>query len=433
MMTITSVEAGSIADDLKLQPGDRLHKINGRKVKDILDYRFLVVDDSIELEMEHRGERVIFEIEKDTDELLGLEFEPLKVRMCGNDCPFCFVDQNPAGMRKGLYFRDEDYRLSFLSGHYVTLTNLSKADLDKIVTQGLSPLYISVHAIRPEVRKFLLGIRHDDRLLQKMDFLTGKGIELHTQIVVCPTINDGEVLDETVRTLEGYFPKVRSIALVPLGLTQHRDGLTALKPVTADYARELIAVADRYAEHYKRALGMYWVYPSDEFYIMAGLPIPGRERYDAFEQLENGVGMVRSLLDDFAEVRAALPERLPEAARITLVTGALISVILQQEVVRDLNRVKNLQAEAVMVPNLFYGETIRVTGLLTGQDIYATLRERDNGDRIYLPRNCVNDDGVFLDDWRLSDLEQNLGVPVRAIDNDFREILLDLNARELAA
>ncbi|RMD97714.1 MAG: DUF512 domain-containing protein, partial [Calditrichaeota bacterium] len=406
MMTITAVEPGSIGSDLNLQPGDRLLKINGHKVKDILDYRFLVVDDHLEVEVEQRGERIIFEIEKDTDELLGLEFEPLKVRMCGNDCPFCFVDQNPTGMRKGLYFRDEDYRLSFLSGHYVTMTNLSKADLDKIVAQRLSPLYISVHAIRPEVRKFLLGIRHEDRLLQKMDYLTAKGIELHTQIVVCPTINDGEILDETVAALAKYFPAVRSIALVPLGLTRHRQGLTPLKPVTADYARELIAVADRYARQYRQQLGTHLVYPSDEFYIMAGMPIPARQRYDAFEQLENGVGMVRTFLDKFAAFRPQMPKSIPRPARVTLVTAALMEAILRQEVVAHLNKVANLQAEVLMVPNRFYGETIRVTGLLTGQDIFASLSQGNAGDHIYLPRNCVNDEGLFLDDWRLEDLQQ---------------------------
>ena len=433
MVKIQSVATGSIAEEVGIRPGDRLRKINGQRVNDILDYRYLITDDLVELEIERDGEIIIYDIEKDTDDSLGIELEPLKIRMCGNDCPFCFVDQNPAGMRKSLYFRDEDYRLSFLAGHYVTLTNLSKRDLDKIVTQRLSPLYISVHAIRPEVRRFLLGIKHDDRLLEKMDFLTGHGIELHTQIVVCPNINDGEVLDETLRTLERYHPHVRTVALVPLGLTKHREGLTPLDPVTPEYARQLLPVADRYAQDYKQRLGIFFVYPSDEFYIMAGEPIPGRERYDTFEQLENGVGMVRTLLDDFAELEPRLPGRIDEPRHITLVTGVLASGILREHIVKRLNAIENLRVDLVVVKNRFYGETIRVTGLLTGQDIFAALHGRENGHRIYLPKNCVNEQQIFLDDWRLTEIEEKLQTPVRAIDNDFAEIFRDLDVWELAA
>ncbi len=433
MVKIESIDPGSIAEEMGLQAGDRLRRINGERVSDILDFRFLITEDEVELEIERDGQLLVFEVEKEPDDTLGINLEPIKVRMCGNDCPFCFVDQNPAGMRKALYFRDEDYRLSFLSGHYVTLTNLSKRDLDKIVTQRLSPLYVSVHAIRPEVRRFLLGIRHDDRLLEKMDFLTGHGIELHTQIVVCPTINDGEVLDETLRTLESYYPQVRSVALVPLGLTRHREGLTPLKPVTPQYARELVALADRYGKEFRDRLGMYFVYPSDEFYITAGLPIPDRERYDTFEQFENGVGMVRTLLDDFAALAPKLPQALPEPRRIRLVTGALMADILREEIVSRLRAVQNLEVEMTVVRNRFYGDTIRVTGLLTGQDIFAALEKEAPVDRIYLPRNCVNDEAIFLDDWKLSELESRLGTPVRAIPNDFAEIFRDLDVWELAA
>ncbi len=433
MIRIEQVDPGSIGEDLGLQPGDRVRKINGQHVRDILDYRYLIAEETVELEIERQGEVIIFDIEKEPDDTLGLSFEPLKIRMCGNDCPFCFVDQNPAGMRKSLYFRDEDYRLSFLAGHYVTMTNLSRRDLDKIVTQRLTPLYISVHAIKPEVRKFLLGIRHDDRLLEKMDFLTQHGIELHTQIVVCPGINDGEVLDHTIRTLERYYPNLRSVALVPLGLTRHREGLTPLKPVTPEYARDLVATAEQYARTYKQKLGIYFVYPSDEFYIMAGADIPDRSRYDTFDQLENGVGMVRAFLDEFAALAPRLPQRLPRPTTITLVTGTLMASIMEEKIVQRLNRIEQLRVNLLVVENTFYGPSIRVTGLLTGQDIFAALQRIRVGDRVYLPRNCVNDDMVFLDDWKLSDLEEKLQVPVRAISNDLGEIFRDLQIWELAA
>ncbi|RMD98727.1 MAG: DUF512 domain-containing protein [Calditrichaeota bacterium] len=433
MVKIHSVDPNSIAEELDLRPGDRLRRINGQNIRDILDYRYYVTGDVVELEVERDGQVTLFEVEKDPDDTLGINLEPLKIRMCGNDCPFCFVDQNPAGMRKGLYFRDEDYRLSFLSGHYVTMTNLSQRDLDKIVTQRLSPLYISVHAIQPEVRKFLLGIKHDDRLLEKLEFLTQNGIELHTQIVVCPGINDGEVMDHTIHTLAGFFPGILSIALVPLGLTKHRDGLTPLKPVSTEYARKLVHTAEDYAYHFKQKMGKYFVYPSDEFYIMAGIPVPSRERYDAFDQLENGVGMVRQLLDDFQRQTRKFPRKLARPARITLVTGKLMGELMQHKIVEVLNRIGNLQAELVVVENKFYGDSIRVTGLLTGQDIFAALKDRDNGQGVYLPANCVNDASLFLDDWSLADLADRLETRVQTLNNDFTAIFQDLQAWELAA
>lgn len=431
-MKILSVDQGSIASELGLRSGDVLRRINGKPVRDVLDYRFLIAEELVELEIEREGEITLFEIEKDADDTLGLNLEPMKVRMCGNDCPFCFVDQNPAGMRQSLYFRDEDYRLSFLAGHYVTLTNISRRDLERIVEQRLSPLYISVHAVNPAVRRFLLGLRHDDRLLEKLSYLTENGIELHTQIVVCPTFNDGEVMVETFEKLAGFFPQIKTIALVPLGLTRHREGLTPLVPVTPEYARSLIAFADRFGHRFKKELGVYFVYPSDEFYILAGLPVPERQRYDTFDQLENGVGMVRTLLNGFAAARGEFPASLPRPVRVTLVTGELMGDILQNEIVGPLNAVRNLHVERVVVKNDFYGHSIRISGLLTGGDIFKTLALRDNGDHVFLPQNCVNDAQLFLDDWRVDTLAQKLRVPVSVISNDFRELFRRLFAPERA-
>ncbi len=424
-MKITKVDPGSIGEELGLQPGDVVRSINGARIKDILDFKYYVTDDFIELEVEREGERTIFEIEKDTDDGLGLEFEPIKVRMCGNDCPFCFVDQNPKGMRQSMYFRDEDYRLSFLAGHFVTLTNISKRDLDKIVTQRLSPLYISIHAIDPEVRQFLLGIRRDDRLLKKLDFLTSHGIELHTQIVLCPGVNDGAVLEHTVSTLAGYFPQIRSVAMVPLGLTKHREGLTPLTPVTPEYAKTFLEHVDTLGEQYRSKLGKYFVYASDEFYILAGREIPGRERYDAFEQLENGVGMVRTLFDNFQELEKALPARLPAQTRLTFVTGMLMKDLLAERIVSRLNKIDNLDIEIVPVRNRFYGDTIRITGLLTGQDIFHELQGKNLGDCVWLPPSCVNDENIFLDDWKVDELSSRLGTPVRVARGSFEEIMND--------
>ncbi len=425
-MKITAIDTCSTGEEIGLLLGDKIRTINGRKIRDILDYRFYISDEEIELEIERQSKRFFIELEKETDDALGLSFEPIKVRMCGNDCPFCFVDQNPAGMRKTLYIRDEDFRLSFLAGHFVTLTNLSQRDLQRIVEQRLSPLYVSVHAIDLEIRKFLLGLRNDDQLLEKLTFLCQNGIELHTQIVVSPGINDGEVLEETIAALVSFFPQIGSVATVPLGLTRHRKGLTQLQPITAEYAKKYLQHADLLAAKYKDELGQHFIYPSDEFYIRAGMAIPGRERYDDFQQFENGVGMVRTLLDDFSEIKNKFPGRLKKPVRISFVTGMMMQEIFEREIVAVFRAVQNLHIEVIAVKNDFYGHSIRTTGLLTGQDIYKNCHERKLGKKLYLPANCLNPDLKFLDDWTLDGLSEKLQIPVETCANDFSEILHDI-------
>jgi putative radical SAM enzyme (TIGR03279 family) len=420
---IISIDNHSIGAELGLCPGDEVLRINGEPVRDILDYRFLTADETIEMEVRRGGERIIFDIEKDADDSLGLNFAPLKIRGCGNDCIFCFVDQNPAGMRATMYFRDEDFRLSFLSGHYVTLSNMSRADLERIVRQRLTPLFISVHATEPAVRKFLLGIKFDDRLLDKFTYLTQNGITLHTQIVLCPEINDGKVLHKTLWDLAGFHPYVRSVAVVPVGLTKHREGLTPIKPVTKEYAQKFLRITDHYAEEFRRRFDTHFVYPSDEFYIMAEEPIPPASRYDAFEQMENGIGMLRDLLDDFNDKQVArLPKRLRQPTKVTLVTATLAGGFLAEHILPRLRQIKNFYPELVTVVNKFYGDTIRVSGLLTGQDIFATLKERALGAAVFLPKSCLNDQQIFLDDWKLSEMQEKLGVPVVPLKNEFSGI-----------
>jgi len=426
-MIIKAVDKDSIAEELGVRPGDVLHQVNGQKVGDVLDYRFFIAEEFVEIAVSRNDEITIFEIEKDHDDPLGLHFEPMTVRQCGNDCPFCFVDQNPAGMRSGVYFRDEDFRFSFLEGHYVTLTNISKRDLQRIADQHLSPLYISVHAFDSKIRKFLLGLRHDDKLIEKLDFLTSNDIELHTQIVLCPGHNDGAVLQDTMQRLAKYFPKIRTAAIVPLGLTGHREGLTKLQPVDRDYAQKLIAEVNETALDFKKKLGVYFAYPSDEFYIIARQPLPPLERYDSVDQLENGVGMVKLFLNTFEDLQEFLPDKIMEQKRITLVTGTLMHDILQSKVLPRLNAIENLDVQLVMVKNDFYGESIRITGLLTGQDIYKNLQNRSLGEHVFLPKNCLNDENIFLDDWQLDDMQEKLKTPVSAISNDFGEIFDLLN------
>ncbi len=432
-MKIISIDQASTGAELGLQPNDELVRINGQRVRDLLDYRFLITADEVELEVKRQGETIIYEIEKDQDDSLGLNFERLKIRGCGNDCVFCFVDQNPKGMRQAMYFRDEDFRLSFLAGHYVTLSNIAYADLRRIVQQRLSPLFISVHATDPAVRKFLLGIDFDDRLLDKITYLTEHGIVLNTQIVLCPEINDGAVLDQTLRDLARFHPAVRSVAVVPVGLTKHREGLTPLKPVTANYARQTLRLLDRHAAAFYPKLHSHFVYPADEFYIIAGQPLPPMERYDAFDQMENGVGMLRSLLHDFHHRQARrLPRQLPKPTRVTLVTATLAAGIIQENLMPRLAQIKNFTPELVVVENKFYGKSITVAGLLTGQDIYGALAQRDLGAAVFLPKSCLNNNEIFLDDWKLHDLAQRLAVPVVALQNDFSQIFPLLAAQNAA-
>ncbi len=401
--------------------GDDLVAINNHLVKDVLDFRFHVASEDVELQVVRGGEETIYEVEKDHEDDLGLQFEELEIRFCGNDCPFCFVDQNPSGMRSSLYFRDEDFRLSFLSGHYVTLTNLSRRDMDRIVEQQLSPLFVSVHATDPEVRRFLFGISHDDRLLEKLTFLTQRGIEIHTQVVLCPEVNDGTVFHRTVSELADFRPHLRSVSVVPLGLTGHRQGLTKLKSVTPAYAAECIDTVDRYADEYKTDSQEHFVYASDEFYLMAGRPLPPVGRYDGFYQIENGVGMVRFMLDEFEKSARSFPDKLELPQKAIIVTAALAAPVLRDAILPRLNQVENFEAELVVVENEFYGKSIHVTGLLTGQDIYRQLRDRDLGDKVFLPHSCVKDDHLFLDDWTVAQISERLGKPVEPL-HDFATV-----------
>ena len=426
-MKIINIKKNSTGAELGLQVGADVVKINGRPVRDIIDYRFLVAEENIEMEVRRDGETVIYEVEKDFDDHLGLGFEDIKIRHCGNDCPFCFVDQNPEGMRAGVYFRDEDFRLSFLSGHYVTLTNLSKRDMDRIVRQRLSPLYVSVHATEREVRKFLFGVKHEDRLLEKLEFLTQHDIEIHTQIVLCPEINDGPILKKTIWDLAKFLPNLKSISIVPVGLTKHRKGLTPLKPVTRDYAKKLIKIAENYAKEFQKNIGEYFVYPSDEFYILAGEPLAPTERYDGFYQKENGVGMVRHLLDEFEYQKTRFPKKLSNPFKATFVTATLASGIMQDTIIPGLNLVENFQANLEVIVNKFYGSSIGITGLLTGQDIYKHLLSKEWSSKVFLPANCLNEKKIFLDDWTIDELSDKLNCQVVVLENDFSTIFEQFN------
>lgn len=410
MLKITAIEQGSIAEELDVRPGDILESVNGKEINDRLDYRFYQSNDEVELLIKRDDEAVIYEIEKDSDEDIGLVLEEMQLMACGNNCVFCFVYQNPKGMRKPLYFKDEDYRYSFMYGHYVTMTTMTQKDLDRIVEQRLSPLYISVHSTEEKTRKFLLGIKKDDHLLEKIDFLTSHGIELHTQIVLTPGINDGEIFDQTVNDLKKYYPGVKSIAVVPIGLTQHRKRLTPLRIHIAEELKEMISFTNGRRDQLKTELGSHFVYLSDEFYIKARQPLPEAEYYDAFYQIENGVGEFRDMIDNFENNFNPDNHGFKKPIKVTWVTGILAYKLLGDKIVNPLRKIKNLDIDLIPVVNKWYGPSIQVSGLLVAGDIYDQLKVKQLGDIVLLPPRILNDDGLFLDDWTVEKLSEKLGV-----------------------
>ena len=425
-MKITAVEPASIAQDLGIRPGDELLEINSRRVNDSIDLRYHEGDQAISIKIARDGAVTIYDIAKDEGERIGIELEEMKILSCGNDCIFCFVDQNPKGLRNQLYFRDGDYRLSFMYGNYTTMTNAGPAILQRIADQRLSPQYVSVHVTDYEVRRALMGLKKDDRILEKIAFLHDHGIDMHTQIVLCPGINDGGVLEKTVRDLYRFRSRIVSLAVVPVGLTDHRFGLAQLQKIDRPYAEQLVATVEGWQEEFRREIGRGFVYPSDEFYIVAGRPIPPAKRYDGFWQIENGVGLVRQFLRDFQKQARNFPKRLATRRRITLATAELPAETLNAFVVPRLRAVPGLTVDLEVVPNTLFGRSVTVAGLLSGKCVYSALRGRDCGNLLVLPPDILNADGLFLDDSTVDDLSARLGVPVHVYDGRWADVFAHL-------
>lgn len=423
-MKIIGIDNDSIAAQMGLQPGDEVLSINDQRISDRLDFDFwFYTSDQTLLTVRRNSSIIEYEFDEPIEEDLGIKFEPLSPRCCGNQCIFCFTDQNPPGLRSSLYFKDEDYRFSFLHGNYVTLTNVSWRDLRRIAAQRMSPLYISVHAIEPGLRRELFGLRKDDRLVEKIKFLIQAEIELHAQIVLCPGLNDGDHLERTVWELAQYYPSLRTIAIVPVGLTRYRQNLPKLSPFTATTSAQVIARVEAWGQKLLKKLGARLVYLADEFYLQAGQPIPAADYYDSFDQLENGVGMVRSLLSEAEAPGSAWPSVINRKLRATIVTGEMAFPIINDLVDRYLRGIQNLLVQVIAIQNNFFGPLITVSGLLTGQDIYAQLSAQTLGDEVWLPPNCINDDGIFLDDWTPEQLEQKLNCKVKVLADGFMHYL----------
>jgi putative radical SAM enzyme (TIGR03279 family) len=413
---ILGVRPGSLASRLGLRPGFRLKSINGQRLADEFDYRFAQSDEQVALEwLDLDGTVRQGQAAKDPDEDLGLDFAETPFRRCKVKCAFCFIDQNPKGMRQTIYFKDEDYRFSFLYGNYVTLFNMSEEDFQKAISRRMSPMYISVHATEEAVRSRLLGVKKPTFILDRLKRLAGARIEIHAQVVVCPGWNDGEVLKKTVHDLAALHPQVASIACVPVGLTRHRQGLPDLRLSTPAEAAAFLDECRGWQEPFLKSKGTRLVFASDEWYLRAGRDLPGLDAYEDFPQLANGVGLIPTFLKEFD---SALPARksLKKPRRITAVTGRAFQPFLARCASELSQRVEGLQVSVVGVENRFYGDSIGVAGLLTGQDLLQSLSGVDLGEEVLLPHVMLRDRSqVFLDDAEAGDLAKKLGRPVRVL------------------
>ena len=426
-MKIIGTQDGSIAAEAGLLAGDELLEINGQRIQDNLDVRFYEGDEDLELKVARAGEILLFDIEKDEGEPLGLQLEEMKILSCGNDCIFCFVDQNPKGLRDQLYFRDGDYRLSFMYGNYTTMTNAGPAIIRRIIQQRLAPQYISVHATDLATRMRMMGLKKDDHILEKIGMLHDNGIAMHTQIVLCPGFNDGAVLEKTVEDLWKYNEQIVSLAVVPVGMTDHRWGLTELKRVDRNYARGLLDQVEAWQKRFRKECGRGFVYASDEFYIVAGRALPAPKAYDGFPQIENGVGMTRIFLEKFKAATRRLPAKLPKRRTLTLVTGTLASGLIEEHVVPALRKVKNLTVDLAVARNTLFGKSVTVSGLLSGKCVYSAVRRKGAGDLVLLPPDILNADGVFLDDMTIPQLERSLHAPVYVFDGSWARVMRSLS------
>lgn len=392
----------------RLSPGDELKTVNGHPVIDSLDFQFQNTEPVLTLEIATGGEVRRITLENAPCGDLGLTFEEEKIRICNNNCIFCFVHQQPKGMRRSLYVKDDDYRHSFTHGNFISLSGMSDADFRRIVNQRLSPLYISVHTTDDSLRRGIFQNENLEPILPRLKMLVKNGIRLHTQTVVCPGINDGNHLEKTIEDLAALAPGVDSLAVVPVGLTRYRDRLPNLRGFTPDEAKDTIKMVESYHTRFLDRLGTRFVFPADEFFLKAGQPIPSLSYYEEMPQFENGVGMTRKFIADFNRRKRHLPKRLKRRLRLEIVTGRLAEPILQREIIPNLDRIPNLHPMLVPVDNRFWGDTVTVTGLLTGQDISRALK-KSTADIILLPPNCLNADDLFLDDIAFNKFRADMG------------------------
>lgn len=427
---IDSIISGSIAEELEIEAGDVLISINGNEIEDIFDYHYMINDEYIELLIRKPdGEEWELEIEKEYNEDIGIAFENGLMddyKSCCNKCIFCFIDQMPPNMRETLYFKDDDSRLSFLQGNYVTLTNMKDKDLDRIIRYHLAPINISVQTTNPSLRCKMLNNRFAGEALKKIDRLYEAGIQMNGQIVLCKGVNDGEELERSIRDLIKYLPVMESVSVVPVGLSKYREGLYPLEPFTKEDAAAVIETIEKWQKVCLEEHGMHFIHASDEWYMLAERSLPQEESYDGYLQLENGVGMMRLLMDEFAEAlhqaknpkyKAEVMERLQEVYggqhKVTMMTGKLAAPFLREMAADFMKEFSGYEVEISDIRNDFFGERITVSGLITAQDLIAQSKGKNLGNTIAIPCNMLRmGERVFLDDLSVEDVENALQVPI---------------------
>ncbi len=421
---IKEIYEGSIAEEFDLETGDVILKINGKEIEDVFDYQFLVEDEYIEVLVRKKdGEEWLLEIEKDPDEDLGIAFEKDLMgdyKSCTNKCMFCFIDQMPKGMRDTLYFKDDDSRLSFLQGNYITLTNMTDRDIDRIIRYNLGPINVSVHTTNEELRCKMLQNRFAGRALSNIKKLYEAGIEMNGQIVLCKGVNDGKELEKTIQDLYEYAPIMSSVSVVPAGLTKFRDGLYPLEMFDKKDAESVIDMVESFQKKFYEESGIHFIQASDEWYILAERDFPEEERYDGYIQLENGVGMMRLLWTEFLEAleRLDFSKYQNEHLEVSLATG-----VLAYDMIREMSdlleeKVAGLKIHTYKIINHYFGETITVSGLITATDLMDQLKDVALGERLILPNNILRSgEDVFLDDYTLTDVEKSLNINIVINEN----------------
>lgn len=424
---VKSLMPGGIGEELGIELGDKLLAINGNEIQDVFDYYYYEESEQLLLLIEKPdGEEWELEIEKDEDESLGIEFDQSlmdEYRSCRNKCMFCFIDQMPKGMRETLYFKDDDSRLSFLQGNYITLTNMSDHDVERIVKYRLEPINISFQTTNPELRCKMLHNRFAGEALKKVDILYRGQIEMNGQIVLCKGVNDGEELERTIRDLTGYLPYLKSVSIVPVGLTKYRDGLYPLEPFTKEDAREVLSVIHRWQEKIYQEHGIHMIHAGDEWYVLAEEEVPEEERYDGYLQLENGVGMMRLLFNEVQEALSAVTGD-GRQREISLATGRLMYPYIGKILEEIRKKFPNITTHLYAIRNDFFGERITVSGLITGQDLTGQLKGQPLGERLLLPCNMLKiGEPVFLDDFTLEEVENSLQVKTDIVKSSGQDLL----------
>lgn len=428
---ITRVISDSIGEEVGFEAGDAIVSINGTKPRDLIDYQFLCAEEFLDLEVvDTKGKTHQVEIEKDYDDDLGLEFTTALfdgLRQCNNHCPFCFIDQQPPGKRESLYYKDDDYRLSFLYGSYLTLTNITEPEWDRIKTLRLSPLFISVHATEPEIRIRLLKNNRAGKILENLQWFAENRLQIHAQVVVCPGINDGIHLEQTLEDLARFYnsdlPTVASVAIVPVGLTKFRPAEDELIPVTATKAVEIIQQVQQFQHQCQQKFGTTFAWLADEWFLIAGIDLPTADHYEDYPQLGNGVGSIRQFIKEFTtKAKELLPSAITPQKKLTWVVGNAVEKAFQP-LVKQLNQVAGLEINLVALQSDYWGQNITVTGLLTGQDLLSGLQNQDLGQGILLPTVMLKHGELkFLDDLTVAEVSAGLGVEIFPV-GDITELI----------